>query len=148
MKAKIVIIPMDNKIYEKNISMASALSEVYNYADMNNVPGEIDSFVNSGFIVVITSGSYHKVYLSDKCSLYQVNSLLEFIRANQKYAFAKITMVSVCDKKIVEGTLSVTDIEDFIYSNVSYEDYNNRVYKDENINSKTKINVKENKNVR
>ena len=130
MKACLVIIPSNtDNIYIKNaVSMDVCLYEAGNYASKHNIDETIESLVQNGYLVIITNGIYHKIYINGKCTTLQIDELERFLSSNNSihFTFAKITIMHFnVDKKlekIYDGNMSIVDIEKIIRDNITIQD--------------------------
>ena len=127
MKAKLVIVPIDEyeKIYKKTITTASESYEINNFSCMNGIAGGLEQLMKNSYLVMVSNGYYNKIYLSDKCSLFQKAKLLEFLMESVNASFAKVIIYpnNGTNAKEINGNMSIVDIEKFINSNV--RDINN-----------------------
>ena len=123
MKARLMIVSMDEheRVYEKTITTASESYEINNFSDSHGIVGGLESLTKNGYLIMVTNGSYNKIYLSDICSDVQKTLLSEFLMSNPRISFGKVIIYPLdgTPKKEISGNLSIVDIESFINNNTN-----------------------------
>lgn len=123
MKGKVIIVSSDaaEKTFSKHVLYEACDQEVTNYCFFKGMTGGLNELVVSGYLVIISNGGYHKIYLNNNASVIQKIELYEFLsKITGISSFVRITILSKSkDEVVLDGLVSPVEIEEFIEENTS-----------------------------